>query len=83
MNQTHHAITCPVCREHRFTNFNTHEICPACGWKNDSVMQMNPNHKNEAVNDLCLNDFIERFKKVRHRNPNYRYRRDGLPNDVE
>ena len=46
-------------------------------------MQMNPNHKNEAVNDLCLNDFIDRFMKARHQNPNYRYRRDGLPQAAE
>ena len=46
-------------------------------------MQMNPTHKNEASNDLCLNDFIERFKTLRRENPNYRYRSDGLPQKAE
>ncbi len=50
---------CPVCGQYAFTE--PHDICPVCGWEQDSAQEKAPFFAGGA-NDLSLNEAREKWK---------------------
>lgn len=73
------TFLCPVCHKHRFPDRGTFEICPECGWEEDGIMDLYPDKYEGCANDLCFNDFKARYERLLKENPNYRYKKDGIP----
>ena len=55
---------CPVCGQYTFTE--PHEICPMCGWEQDSVQEKNPYFEGGA-NEMCLLDAKKKWEEERRR----------------
>ena len=51
---------CPVCGKYIFSEQNSFEICPICGWEDDSLQLKNPDYDGGANNE-SLNDFRKRW----------------------
>lgn len=66
---------CPVCGKYEFEDEDSHDICPYCGWEDDSVQTDDPNCSGGA-NDLCLNDYKKQYQELLTRNPDYIWKKD-------
>lgn len=76
MNYNTHM--CPICGKHQFPSDCNYEVCPYCGWQNDSVMNDDPSYWGGA-NALCQLDHRLRYFYYLSKNPKYHYARDGYP----
>ncbi|MCQ2545539.1 MAG: hypothetical protein MJ144_03810 [Clostridia bacterium] len=53
---------CPVCGMHYFSEKDSYEICPVCGWEDDWLQRADPEYAGGA-NKISLNEAIEQYKK--------------------
>ena len=47
---------CPVCGKYEFEEEDWYEVCPICGWEDDSLQRDDPDYSGEA-NDMSLNEY--------------------------
>ena len=52
---------CPVCHKHTFDEYDVGEVCPICGWFDDSYQEDYPDEKN-CENKMSLNEAIEAWE---------------------
>lgn len=50
---------CPVCNKHKFSEYDSYEICPICGWEDDGVQRDDPDYP-EGANGMSLNEYKRR-----------------------
>ena len=53
---------CPVCGKHHFSEPNSYEICPICGWEDDRSQREDPDLRGGA-NKMSLNEAIAAYRE--------------------
>lgn len=56
------AMVCPVCNKHKFSEYDSSEICPICGWEDDAVATRHPDLEGGA-NGMSLNEYRKKAKE--------------------
>lgn len=59
MEKTPHK--CPVCGKYKFSEWNSYDICPECGWEDDSAQEKNPDD-DLGVNMVSLNEYKSKYE---------------------
>ena len=54
---------CLVCENHNAGEFDDHDICPSCGWQQDTIMENDPGYWG-GPNWLTLNEAKENYKTI-------------------
>ena len=52
---------CPVCGKHEFSSWNSYEICPECGWEDDSMQEVTPDD-DLGANGMSLNEYKAKYE---------------------
>lgn len=47
---------CPVCGKYEFDSWNSYDICPECGWEDDSMQEEAPDD-DLGANGMSLNEY--------------------------
>lgn len=55
-------LLCPCCGRHYFTEKNSYEICPVCGWEDDRFQRENPDYEGGA-NKMSLNEARRKYNE--------------------
>jgi rubredoxin len=50
-----YPYACPVCGKHEYEKIDFYEICPVCGWEDDSYQFRHPD-EHEGANKMSLNE---------------------------
>ncbi len=67
---------CPVCSLYTFEDLDSFDICQYCGWEDCGLMEANPDDYEGCPNELTLNDYKKRYKKLLKLKPTYKYKDD-------
>ena len=59
-NYTPEPHKCPVCGKYKFMEIDSHDICPVCGWEDDSLMEEDTEYCNGA-NPCSLGEYRKRY----------------------
>ncbi|MBQ1465736.1 MAG: hypothetical protein IIZ17_03540 [Eubacteriaceae bacterium] len=55
-------LMCPCCGAYAFSERNSYEICPVCGWEDDPL-QRRDGTLSGGANEMCLADAREEFRR--------------------
>lgn len=56
------TIICPCCGKYHFEEPDDGDLCPVCGWFNDSSQNEEPDYKS-GMNHRSLNEHIKQWKE--------------------
>lgn len=52
---------CPVCQKHTFKEWNSYDVCPECGWEDDSMQEVEPDD-DVGANMMSLNEYKAKYE---------------------
>ena len=52
---------CPVCGKYNFSDFDSYDICPECGWEDDWTQEQGPTDE-VGSNEMCLNEYKAKYE---------------------
>ncbi len=61
-NKFNEPHSCPVCGKYKFSQYGSFEICPVCGWEDDSVQENDPDF-DIGPNVISLNEYRSKYEQ--------------------